>query len=60
VKKLTIFSAVFLPLSFIVGFWGQNFTQLPYDSPFWLGIMLVSLVLVPAGLMEWFRRNLFR
>jgi magnesium transporter len=60
VKKLTVFSAVFLPLSFIVGFWGQNFTDLPYQSPFWLGVMLASLVLVPAGLMEWFRRNLFR
>ena len=59
VKKLTIFSAVFLPLSFVVGFWGQNFEDLPYGSPVWMGIMLASLVLVPAGLMEWFRRNWF-
>lgn len=57
IKRLTIFSAVFLPLSFIVGFFGQNFTMLPYDSPIWLGLMLASLVLVPAGLMEYFRRN---
>jgi magnesium transporter len=56
-KRLTIFSAVFLPLSFIVGFWGQNFIDLPYDSPGWLAVMIASLVLVPAGLMEWFRRN---
>lgn len=56
-KRLTIFSAVFLPLSFIVGFFGQNFIHLPYDSPVWLAIMLASVVLVPAGLMEWFRRN---
>lgn len=58
VKKLTIFSAVFLPLGFVVGFWGQNFEQLPFGSPLWFAVMLVSLVLVPAGLMEWFRRNL--
>lgn len=57
IKRLTIFSAVFLPLSFIVGFWGQNFLDLPYDSPGWMAFMLASLVLVPAGLMEWFRRN---
>lgn len=57
IKKLTIFSAVFLPLSFIVGFWGQNFHDLPYDNAGWMAFMLVSLVVVPAGLMEWFRRN---
>lgn len=56
-KRLTIFSAVFLPLSFIVGFWGQNFLDLPYDSGGWMAVMLASLVLIPAGLMEWFRRN---
>ena len=57
IKRLTVFSAVFLPLSFIVGFWGQNFTDLPYDNAGWMALMLVSLVVVPAGLMEWFRRN---
>lgn len=56
-KNLTIFSAVFLPLGVLVGFWGQNFVQLPYENDFWLGVMLVSLVAVPAGLLEWFRRN---
>ncbi len=57
-KSLTVFSAIFLPLSFIVGFFGQNFEDLPYDSPFWMGVMLASLVLVPAGLIEWFRRTI--
>jgi magnesium transporter len=56
-KRLTLFSAVFLPLGFVVGFWGQNFTGLPYGSTWALVFMLASLVAVPAGLMEWFRRN---
>jgi magnesium transporter len=56
-KNLTIFSAVFLPLGVIVGFWGQNFEGLPYDSNFWLGITLTAMVAVPAGLLEWIRRN---
>jgi magnesium transporter len=58
-KNLTIFSAVFLPLGVLVGFWGQNFHDLPYDSDFWFVVMLASLVAVPAGLLEWFRRNWF-
>jgi magnesium transporter len=56
-RGLTIFSAIFLPMSFIVGFFGQNFLHLPYDSDVWLGIMIALLVMVPAALIEWFRRN---
>jgi magnesium transporter len=56
-KRLTVFSAVFLPLSFIVGFFGQNFTGMPFDSTAWLAVMLASMVVVPAGLVEWFKRN---
>ena len=57
VKRLTLFSAVFLPLGFIVGFWGQNFTGLPFGDTWALVLMLVSLVVVPIALLEWFRRN---
>lgn len=56
-KRLTIFSAIFLPLSFIVGFFGQNFDALPFDSDAWLALMIASMILVPAGLIEWFKRN---
>lgn len=57
IKRLTVFSAVFLPLSFIVGFFGQNFHDLPNHSHAWFVAMLVSLVVVPLALLEWFRRN---
>ncbi|MCA9673896.1 MAG: magnesium transporter CorA family protein [Myxococcales bacterium] len=56
-KRLAIVSAVFLPLSFIVGFFGQNFDDLPYHSTGIFALVLVTMVLIPAGLMEWFRRN---
>ena len=56
-RGLTIFSAIFLPLSFIVGFFGQNFVHLPYESDAWLGLMIASLLVVPAACWEWFRRN---
>ena len=53
--KLTIFSAIFLPLGFIVGFWGQNFDSLPFHNEhlmWWLSIGLCSVV--PVVLMIWF------
>lgn len=53
-KQLTIFATIFLPLSFVVGFFGQNFDVL--SRPFWFWTMLATMVLVPASLFYWFRR----
>ena len=52
-KQLTIFATIFLPLSFITGFFGQNFDFLSHWGFFWL--MMVSVVALPVGLMFWFK-----
>src|SRR5688572_8966066 len=44
-KQLTIFASIFLPMSFVVGFFGQNFDVLS-ARPFMLA-MLAALVTVP-------------
>ena len=61
-KYLTIMSAVFLPLAFIVGFFGQNFDNLPglrdwvhHDSLMW--VMIVLCVGTPTGMLIWFRKK---
>lgn len=54
-KQLTIMASVFLPLSFIVGFFGQNFEVLTRPVFFWL--MLATMGLVPALLFAWFRHK---
>jgi magnesium transporter len=61
-KYLTIMSAVFLPLAFVVGFFGQNFDNLPFvkgwihsDRLMWA--MIVTCLATPAGMITWFKRK---
>ncbi|MEO5820174.1 MAG: CorA family divalent cation transporter [Vicinamibacteraceae bacterium] len=61
-KYLTVMSAVFLPLSFVVGFSGQNFENLPFlkewvhsDALMW-SMIAVGLML-PIGMLAWFQHR---
>jgi magnesium transporter len=59
-KQLTVVATIFLPLSFVVGFFGQNFRWLVVniDSPAaFFGLGIGSLVLSVVGLLFWFRRG---
>ncbi|HEX2735167.1 MAG TPA: magnesium/cobalt transporter CorA [Polyangiaceae bacterium] len=59
-KYLTVLSAVFLPLSFIVGFFGQNFDDLPgfngwSHSHFLMYAMMLVCLSVPFVMLWWFK-----
>jgi magnesium transporter len=54
-KQLTIIATIFLPLSFITGFFGQNFEVLSRQEFLW--VMLVSVFGLPIALVFWFKRN---
>lgn len=54
-KSLTLLSAIFLPLSFVTGFFGQNFTHLPFDNVALMWGGLAACLLVPAGMLLWFK-----
>lgn len=54
-KSLTLLSAIFLPLSFVTGFFGQNFTHLPFDNVALMWAGLAVCLMVPAGMLLWFR-----
>jgi magnesium transporter len=58
IRVLTVFSAVFLPLSLIAGIYGMNFDYMPelrsrWGYPFALGLM----ALVAAAVLLYFRRR---
>jgi magnesium transporter len=57
VRVLTIFSAFFLPLTFIVGVYGMNFEHMPeLRHPYgYVGVWVV-MIAVACGIALWFRR----
>jgi magnesium transporter len=61
-KQLTIVATIFLPLSFLVGFFGQNFKWLVVNisstTDFWV-LGIGGLVLSVAGLLLLFRRGAY-
>jgi magnesium transporter len=55
-KMLTVFSAFFLPLTFIVGVYGMNFDNMPeLRHPMGYFAVLVMMVLISLGIFGWFK-----
>jgi magnesium transporter len=57
-RVLTLFSAFFLPLTFIVGVYGMNFDYMPELRQRWgYPAVLAGMGAVTAGIYFWFRRR---
>ena len=55
---LTIWSTIFLPLSFYTGMWGMNFDDVPLltgDHGFWVFLALTIITIV--GMWVYFKKN---
>lgn len=56
-KHLTVLSAIFLPLTFVTGFFGQNFVGLPFHSHALMWLALAFCAVLPPTMLYWFRRR---
>lgn len=57
-KRLTLLTTIFMPISFLVGFGGMNFTSwIPFENGFVFGILVALLVIVPMGMIIWFKKS---
>lgn len=55
-KALTIVSTIFLPLAFVTGLFGMNFSHIPgLASPWGFGIICLICVLISVGMAAFFK-----
>lgn len=57
-KTLTIFSVIFIPLTFLAGIYGMNFENIPeLHTPYGYFVLLGVMVLVTLGCVWYFKRK---
>ena len=54
-KRLTLITTIFMPLSVLTGLGGVNFKHMPFESPVAFGALLLSIVAVPVAMWLWFK-----
>lgn len=61
-KVLMLIATVFLPLTFVVGVYGMNFADGPYNMPelgwaYGYPAVMIGMALLGVGMLAYFRRR---
>lgn len=57
-KVLTVITTIFMPLSFIAGVYGMNFSYMPgLSSKYGFSFTLILMILVAMGMSLWFKKK---
>lgn len=56
-KRLTVFASIFMPITFLTGFFGMNFGYIQDRSPVWWIVITVFITVVAWGNYWWFKRR---
>jgi magnesium transporter len=56
-KRLTLLATIFMPITFITGFFGMNFTAMPFTWTWLLWITIAAMVITPLAMLVWFVRS---
>ncbi|MHB9112641.1 MAG: magnesium/cobalt transporter CorA [Thermoleophilia bacterium] len=59
-KRLTLVATIFMPLTFITGFWGMNFAELPVGSRVWMWGSLMFMAVVSVVMIIIFQTRKYR
>ncbi len=57
ITVLTLITSLFIPITFIAGFYGMNLMMPEFRSPIAYPIVIVVMVLTVIGMFVWFRRK---
>ena len=56
-KRLTLLATIFMPITFITGFFGMNFTAMPFNWSWLLWATIAAVVITPLAMLAWFIRS---
>lgn len=56
-KQLTIIATIFMPLTFITGFFGMNFEHIPWTNASLFTFTVLLVLAIPVFMIYWFARR---